>query len=132
MSNASRPARCGTSKASSASTRTSGICLIASGTTRPDRRTMAPAGMKIGLVSPYDYTHPGGVTHHIKNLGTWLQRLGHEVQTFAPSSRQQAEREIPNFYRIGRVFSVPVNDSVARITLSFHLASRVMDICARE
>lgn len=88
--------------------------------------------MKIGLVSPYDYTHPGGVNNHIKPLGEWLQRLGHEVKTFAPSSRQQAERETPNFYRIGRVFSVPVNDSVARITLSFHLASRVMDICARE
>ena len=88
--------------------------------------------MKIGLVSPYDYTHPGGVTHHIRNLGEWLQRLGHDVRTFAPSSRQQAEHEIPNYYRIGRVFSVPVNDSVARITLSFHLASRVMDICARE
>lgn len=88
--------------------------------------------MKIGLVSPYDYTHPGGVSLHIKNLGDWLQRLGHEVQTFAPTSRKQAEDEIPNFYRIGRVFSVPVNDSVARITLSFHLASRVMDICARE
>jgi phosphatidyl-myo-inositol alpha-mannosyltransferase len=88
--------------------------------------------VKIGLVSPYDYTHPGGVNNHIKPLGDWLQRLGHEVRTFAPSSRKQAEDEIPNFYRIGRVFAVPVNDSVARITLSFHLASRVMDICARE
>ena len=88
--------------------------------------------MKIGLVSPYDYSHPGGVTHHIRNLADWLRLLGHEVRTFAPSSRQQAEREIPDFYRIGRVFSVPVNDSVARITLSFHLASRVVEICERE
>jgi phosphatidylinositol alpha-mannosyltransferase len=88
--------------------------------------------MKVGLVSPYDYTHPGGVNNHIRPLGDWLQKLGHEVRTFAPSSRRQAEHEIPNFYRIGRVFSVPVNDSVARITLSFHLASRVMDILDRE
>ncbi|HKT83624.1 MAG TPA: glycosyltransferase family 4 protein [Solirubrobacterales bacterium] len=88
--------------------------------------------MKVGLVSPYDYTHPGGVTHHIRNLGDWLHKLGHEVRTFAPSSRRQAEYEIPNFYRIGRVFSVPANDSVARITLSFHLASRVKDILEKE
>ena len=88
--------------------------------------------MKIGLVSPYDYAHPGGVTEHIRHLGKWLQQLGHEVRTFAPSSRRGAEREIADFYRIGRVFPLPVNASVARITLSFHLARRVADILERE
>src|SRR4030081_370411 len=88
--------------------------------------------MKIGLVSPYDYTHPGGVTEHIRHLGTWLRQLGHEVRTFAPSSRRDAESEIPDFYRIGRVFSLPVNDSVARITLSFHMARRVAHILKSE
>jgi phosphatidyl-myo-inositol alpha-mannosyltransferase len=88
--------------------------------------------MKVGLVSPYDYSHPGGVTEHIRHLGHWLRQLGHEVRTFAPSSRRDAEREIPDFYRIGRVFRVPANDSVARITLSFHLARRVSEIMDRE
>jgi phosphatidyl-myo-inositol alpha-mannosyltransferase len=88
--------------------------------------------MKIGLVSPYDYTHPGGVTEHIRHLGTWLRQLGHEVRTFAPSSRRDAEHDIPDFYRIGRVFRLPVNDSVARITLSFHLARRVAEILEQE
>jgi phosphatidylinositol alpha-mannosyltransferase len=88
--------------------------------------------MKVGLVSPYDYTHPGGVTEHIRHLGNWLRHLGHEVRTFAPSSRPTAEREIPEFYRIGRVFPVPGNDSVARITLSFHMARRVSEIMDRE
>ena len=88
--------------------------------------------MKIGLVSPYDYSHPGGVTEHIRHLGQWLRHLGHEVRTFAPSSRRLIEQETPDFYRIGRVFSVPVNDSVARITLSFHLADRVAQILDRE
>lgn len=88
--------------------------------------------MKVGLVSPYDYSHPGGVTEHIRHLGEWLGRLGHEVRTFAPSHRRDIEEDTPNFYRIGRVFSVPVNDSVARITLSFHLANRVAEILARE
>jgi phosphatidylinositol alpha-mannosyltransferase len=88
--------------------------------------------MKVGLVSPYDYTHPGGVTNHIKPLGNWLRQLGHEVRTFAPSSRKDAEHEIPDFYRIGRVFPVPGNDSVARITLSFHMARQVSEIMDRE
>jgi phosphatidylinositol alpha-mannosyltransferase len=87
--------------------------------------------MKIGLVSPYDYTHPGGVTEHIRHLGAWLRQLGHEVRTFAPSGRRDAEED-PDFYRIGRVFPLPANDSVARITLSFHLARRVGEILERE
>jgi phosphatidylinositol alpha-mannosyltransferase len=88
--------------------------------------------MKVGLVSPYDYTHPGGVTEHIRHLGDWLRQLGHDVRTFAPSGRRDAEKDIPDFYRIGRVFPLPANDSVARITLSFHLARRVSEILERE
>ncbi len=88
--------------------------------------------MKVGLVSPYDYTHAGGVTEHVRHLAHWLRRLGHEVRVFAPSSRRQAEYEIPDFYRIGRVFPIPGNASVARITLSFHLARRVREILDRE
>ena len=88
--------------------------------------------MKVGLVSPYDYSHPGGVTEHIRHLAEWLRHLGHEARTFAPSSRRDIERDTPEFYRIGRVFSVPVNDSVARITLSFHMANRVAQILERE
>ncbi|TMC06121.1 MAG: glycosyltransferase family 4 protein [Chloroflexi bacterium] len=88
--------------------------------------------MKVGLVSPYDYSHPGGVTEHIRHLGGWLRQLGHEVRTFAPSSRRDAEHEIPDFYRIGRVFPLPGNDSVARITLSFHMARQVSEIMDRE
>ena len=88
--------------------------------------------MKVGLVSPYDYSHPGGVTSHIRHLAYWLGQLGHEVRTFAPSSRPDAEREIRDFYRIGRVFRLPMNESVARVTLSFHLARRVSEIIDRE
>jgi phosphatidyl-myo-inositol alpha-mannosyltransferase len=88
--------------------------------------------VKVGLVSPYDYSHPGGVTEHIRHLARWLEQLGHEVRTFAPSSHRDVERSTENFYRIGRVFPIPVNDSVARITLSFHLARRVADILERE
>ncbi len=88
--------------------------------------------MKVGLVSPYDFASPGGVTDHVRHLGRELRRLGHEVRVFAPSSRADVDFDSAEFYRIGSPISVPVNDSVARIALSFHLADRVAAIIERE
>lgn len=86
--------------------------------------------MKVGLVSPYDWAHPGGVSEHIRHLSRQLRLLGHEVRVLAPSSRKDAEDA--GFYRIGGVVAVPVNDSVARITLSFNLARRAQQILEAE
>ena len=88
--------------------------------------------MKVGLVSPYDFASPGGVTDHVRHLARQLRRLGHEVRVFAPSSRSDVDFDSAEFYRIGSPISVPVNDSVARITLSFHLADRVAAIIEKE
>ena len=88
--------------------------------------------MKIGLVSAYDYHHPGGVIEHIRNLAHWLRVLGHEVRIFAPSRGHHAGDTGDGLYPIGRPIPIPVNASVARITLSFHMARRVSDILERE
>jgi len=88
--------------------------------------------VKVGLVSPYDFASPGGVTDHVRHLARQLRRLHHEVRVFAPSSRADVDFDTAEFYRIGSPIAVPVNDSVARITLSFHLADRVAAIIARE
>ncbi len=88
--------------------------------------------MKIGLVSPYDFASPGGVTDHVRNLARQFRHLGHEARIFAPSSRADIDFDTPDFYRIGSPISIPVNESVARITLSFHLADRVAGIVERE
>jgi phosphatidylinositol alpha-mannosyltransferase len=88
--------------------------------------------VKIGLVSPYDFASPGGVTDHVRHLARQLRRLDHSVRIFAPSSRADVDFDTAEFYRIGSPISVPVNDSVARITLSFHLADRVAGIIERE
>jgi phosphatidylinositol alpha-mannosyltransferase len=58
--------------------------------------------------------------------------LDHEVRVFAPSSRADVDFDTAEFYRIGSPIAVPVNESVARITLSFHLADRVKAIIERE
>ena len=40
--------------------------------------------MKIALVSPYDFTWPGGVTVHISQLAHQFTNMGHQVQILAP------------------------------------------------
>ncbi|HMJ38445.1 MAG TPA: glycosyltransferase family 4 protein [Verrucomicrobiae bacterium] len=88
--------------------------------------------MKVGLVSPYDFASPGGVTDHVRYLAAQLRRHGQEVRIFAPSSRADIDFDTREFYRIGSPIPVPANDSVARITLSFHLANRVAAIIEAE
>jgi phosphatidyl-myo-inositol alpha-mannosyltransferase len=88
--------------------------------------------MRIGLVSPYDFASPGGVNDHVRNLAVRLQELGHETRIFAPSSRAEVDFNSARFYRIGTPIAIPVNDSIARITLSFHLANRVAAIIEDE
>ena len=88
--------------------------------------------MRVGLVSPYDFASPGGVNDHVRHLAVRLQKLGHDTRIFAPSSRSDVDFNSARFYRIGTPIAIPVNDSVARITLSFHLANQVAAIVADE
>ena len=69
---------------------------------------------------------------HVRHLARQLRRLGHEARIFAPSSRADVDFDTARFYRIGTPISIPVNDSVARITLSFHLADQVAEIIKKE
>jgi phosphatidyl-myo-inositol alpha-mannosyltransferase len=88
--------------------------------------------MRVGLVSPYDFASPGGVNDHVRHLARQLRRLGHEARIFAPSSRADVDFDTARFYRIGSPIAIPINDSVARITLSFHLADQVAAIVEKE
>ena len=88
--------------------------------------------VRVGLVSPYDFASPGGVNDHVRHLARQLRRLGHEARIFAPSSRADVDFDTARFYRIGSPIAIPVNDSVARITLSFHLANEVAAIVEKE
>src|SRR6266481_5112857 len=88
--------------------------------------------MRVGLISPYDFASPGGVNDHVRHLARQLRNLGHETRIFAPSSRSDIDFDTAHFYRIGTPIAVPANESVARITLSFHLANRVAAIIEEE
>jgi len=87
--------------------------------------------MKIALVSPYDFAYPGGVCNHISCLERYFTRLGHEVKIIAPASKAVStfgDRFIP----IGKPRPLPVSGSIARITLSPWLSSRVKPVLERE
>lgn len=88
--------------------------------------------MKVGLVSPYDFASPGGVNDHVRHLAVQLNASGHQTRIFAPSSKADVDFDRARFYRIGTPIAIPANDSVARITLSFHLANRVAAIIDEE
>lgn len=87
--------------------------------------------MKIALVSPYDFAYPGGVVNHISSLERHLTRMGHEVKIIAPASRAVSSFG-ERFIRVGKPRPVPVSGSIARITLSPWLASRMKAIYEQE
>ena len=88
--------------------------------------------MKIGLVSPYDYTWPGGVLAHISQLARQFTRMGHEVKILGPYSPSRAPAEEGTFIPVGRSVPVPYGGSIARISPSPWLYSRVRSILNEE
>lgn len=76
--------------------------------------------MKVGLVCPYDWSHPGGVRSHIQGLAAALARLGIGTEIIAPASGTEGE-----IFVAGRPFEIPFNGSVARLCFSRSAARRV-------
>ncbi|MGQ9501513.1 MAG: glycosyltransferase family 4 protein [Anaerolineae bacterium] len=75
--------------------------------------------MRIGLVSPYDFAYPGGVTKHIANLSNKLQELGHQTIIIAPmSSRNGASPPLELIPLSCFIVPVRYNGSQARLCLS--------------
>ena len=77
--------------------------------------------MKIALVSPYDWAHPGGVNNHILALSNEFTRRGHRTTIIAPSSKPAEEVRGDNLALIGsRTVPLPLSGSWARVSFSFH------------
>ena len=78
--------------------------------------------MRVCLVSPYDLTRDGGVQAQVRGLADWLTAHGDEVRVVAPlvpGNRPGAS--------VGRVTRIRANRSVAPISLSAKVASRMQD-----
>ena len=88
--------------------------------------------MKIALVSPYDFTWPGGVAAHISQLSQQFIRMGHQVTILAPHSPSREGPEGSTFVPLGRSVPIPSGGSIARLSLSVWLHRRVKDLLSRE
>ena len=88
--------------------------------------------MKILLVSPFDFSHPGGVNEHIIHLDQAFRSRGHDTRVLTPRSDDEEEADDGHFYRLGATVPVPSNGSTARITLSPFLSKKVKQFLTRE
>ncbi|MEX0786838.1 MAG: glycosyltransferase family 4 protein [Dehalococcoidia bacterium] len=86
--------------------------------------------MKIALVSPYDWTVPGGVNSHCAHLREQFVAAGHEALIVAPASKKVDDDGVITIGK--RPLSVPASGSLARISLSLTLAPPVRRVLAEE
>jgi phosphatidyl-myo-inositol alpha-mannosyltransferase len=88
--------------------------------------------MKIGLVSPYDYSHPGGVINHVSYLAHHLLLMGHDVKIIAPVRRKGTQYFDEAVTAVGRPLPVPYGGTTARIPLSPWLPYQVKKVLVKE
>jgi phosphatidylinositol alpha-mannosyltransferase len=88
--------------------------------------------MKIGLVSPYDFSVPSGVNAHICHLADNYRCLGHNVRILAPASQREAVERDDLIVMGQRTIGLPAGGSVAHITLSLMLGPLVDRVLAQE
>jgi len=87
--------------------------------------------LKIALVSPYDFAYPGGVANHIAALERQFIRMGHEVRIIAPVSKAVPASN-DRIICLGKSWPTPSSGSVAHITLTPWLSSKVKPMLERE
>ena len=84
--------------------------------------------MRVGLVSPYSYTYPGGVGRHVESLSEELLAQGHEVRLLAPYDPDDRlarvmhrgaapeRRPVPDYLvPLGRTVGIPSNGAVSNL-----------------
>lgn len=88
--------------------------------------------MKIGIVTPYDWSYPGGVRDHVQHLANEFIAMGHDVRILAPASGMKGKLTEKNILKMGRTTPIPINGSIARIMLDPSLVLRVRRVLQRE
>lgn len=73
--------------------------------------------MRIGVVCPYSFDHPGGVQIHIMDLAREMRGQGHEVFILAPGERGTEPDEFTTL--VGKGVPIPYNGSVARLSFGY-------------
>lgn len=88
--------------------------------------------MKIALVSPYDWSYPGGVKSHIAHLAAELRARGHRVRILTPATGPAAQRVEYGIFKLGWTAPLSMNGSVARVGIRPDLTGSLKDLLRRE
>jgi phosphatidylinositol alpha-mannosyltransferase len=88
--------------------------------------------VKIGIVSPYDWSYPGGVQEHVRHLAEQFTQMGQDVRVLAPASGPKGKLTEEHVYKMGGTTPFPINGSIARIALNPVLGRQVRLILQRE
>jgi phosphatidylinositol alpha-mannosyltransferase len=87
--------------------------------------------LKVGIVSPYGYPHPGGVNEHVRHTYEAMRRMGHDVWII--TSRYGRERESEgHIIRLGTGYAFPANGSMGRVTVSWRFKERARELLAEQ
>jgi phosphatidyl-myo-inositol alpha-mannosyltransferase len=79
--------------------------------------------MRIGIVCPYSWDVPGGVSAHVSDLAEALIRMGHHVSVLAPA---EFDELLPDYVvSTGKPRAVKYNGSVARLSFGPIAARKV-------
>src|SRR3954468_20426587 len=78
--------------------------------------------MRIALVSPYSWSHPGGVTRHIEALAGEHMAAGHDVRVIAPYDGDPAGAA-EWLISLGATIGLPFNGAVSNLANTPRAAS---------
>jgi phosphatidylinositol alpha-mannosyltransferase len=92
------------------------------GAARRDRRPL-----KVGIVSPYGYPHPGGVNEHVRHTYDAMTAMGHDAWIITSKYGRQRESE-GHVIRLGTGWAAPANGSVGRVTLGLRFKHQAREI----
>jgi phosphatidylinositol alpha-mannosyltransferase len=83
--------------------------------------------LKIGIVSPYGYPHPGGVNEHVRFTHHAMRAMGHDVWIITSKYGRQRESE-GHVIRLGTGWAAPANGSVGRVTLGLRFKRQAREV----
>jgi phosphatidylinositol alpha-mannosyltransferase len=94
------------------------------------------ATVRLGLVSPYSYTYPGGVGRHVEATAEELIRRGYDVRLFAPydpddrlaramhrGARPESREAPDHLVSLGRTVGLPANGAISNLSLTPYATS---------
>ncbi len=87
--------------------------------------------LKIGIVTPYGYPHPGGVNEHVRFTYDAMRRMGHDVWIITSKYGRERESE-GDIIRLGTGWAAPANGSVGRVTLGLRFKRQAREVLEAE